>query len=159
MKEAALLTLQAQHHIPLASSLLSQDLLTGQEVPKIFLGVKLANPAFFINSAIFIYVFVRFVPKWEEGNSRYLEQREFNATLQVSCQLQFGQAVDVQQPNASPLRSFLWHKYRLSPSLPPSSSLASVFFQHYVTNAAQTPVMQYDLLSYQLLAWSTISSS
>lgn len=58
--------------------------------------------------------------------------------------------MDVQWPNVSALGSTPLPVY---PLLSPSS------FQYYVTHirTAQTPVMQYDLFSYQLLTLSTIS--
>lgn len=70
----------------------------------------------------------------------------------LSCRLQFGPGMDVQQPN-TPLGPFSGLNLDLRPCLPFTVS-ASFFFSscvslsvHYVRHMALTSVMQYDLFS------------
>lgn len=91
-------------------------------------------------SALFIYVFIKFVPKWGEGSPLFFffSLPQIKSTLptesllhryrrSLSCRLQFGMAMDVQQPNASPLGSFLRLEFRRRPCLPFTVSASSFF--------------------------------
>lgn len=133
---------------------------------KEFLGVKLACPASF-NSALFIYVFIKFVLKWGESSPFFLllnkvcyAKRDFTASLLALCELPAsiwsGDGCSVAKSISARLFSpTLTHTLPVYPLLSQSPSSS----QYYVTriHTAQTPVMQYDLFSYQLLTLSTIS--
>lgn len=124
---------------------------------------------------------LRFVLKWGEGSPLFLflpppsnkvdfANGEFTASLQALSELPasiWTGERDVEEPNASPLGSFLRHEFRPPPWCPftvsalPLLLLCRFFFPTALchVHTPQTPVMQYDLFSYQLLTLSTISDS